>query len=178
MSDYLVDLADAILEWSDNDSYHAMRDSYGAESFRQVAIESGCDLSYYYGDSYTWAYWYYPRTSPHDLLRLWQHFSPYILDTKDDGANTLREMMLQREVAPITDGLLPSATIYGKAGWMPEYGDCDATPAAVDAGIVLWPDGRSYLVSIMTDTEEDLESVSRLASCIDRLHHTIVASED
>lgn len=160
---------EAVLGWSDNDAYHSLRETYGEWPMRRLVDECDLELPYYGGEAYTWCKWYYPRTSAHDMNRMWFHFSSYLLDMGSDNAATLREMMTEREVSPIRDALPTSATTYAKAGWLGEYGDYGATPAAVDAGIVLWPDGRSYVVTIMTDTEEDMEAVSRLAACVDRV---------
>ena len=172
-SEELLAWTEAVLVWSDNDAYHSMRDTYGDAPLRRIAKEGDLDLTGYDGSPYSWARWYYPATSPADMTKMWSLFAPYLLDGEDDGAAKLRGMMGEREVSPIRDALSPSASTYGKAGWFPEYGDYGATPAMVDAGIVVWPDGRSYVVAIMTDTEEDAESVSRLAACIDRVHYAI-----
>lgn len=165
--------AESILGWSDNDSYHAMREAYGDSPIRGLAEECDLDMSYYGGSAWSWSQWYYPRTSPLDMTRMWCHFVPYFLDMGDDGASELRQMVTEREVAPIRDALPLAATTYGKAGWFSEHGDYGATPAAVDAGIVLWPDGRAYVVTIMTDTEEDMGAVSVLAACVDRAHYAM-----
>lgn len=170
----LVDWSESILGWSDNDSYHSMRDTYGDGPIRRLAQECGLDMSRYDGNAWAWAQWYYPRTSPHDMTRMWLGLTPYLLDMGSDGAAKLRQMMTEREVSPIRDGLPLAATTYGKAGWLSEYGDYGATPAAVDAGMVLWPDGRAYVVTIMTDTEEDMEAVSVLAACVDRVHYAML----
>lgn len=171
--DSLVRWTEAILEWSDNDSYHAIREVYGADPMIALASASGLDMSYFDGDIGTWSAWYYPLTSAHDLTRLWCHMSTYLLDAQGGDARLLRQAMAEREVSPMRDALPLCVTTYGKAGWLSEYGDYGATPAMVDAGIVIWPDGRSYVASIMTDTKEDAESVATIATCLDRVHYTI-----
>ena len=172
-SEYLSSLTEAILGWSDNDSYHAMRDAYGTSPVVRLAGDAGCDLSWYGGDAWGWAEWNYPRTSARDLSRMWVREVPYVLG---DGAGpaALREMFSEREVSPIRDAMPPGAGTWTKAGWLPEGGDYDSTPAAVDAGIVRWEaTGRSYVAVVMTDTREDMEAVRAVAAALDRCHFAI-----
>ena len=159
-----------IFGWSDNDSYHAMQDTYGGAPLRRLAEECGLGMSWYDGDVWSWSQWYYPRTSAADMSQMWVACSEYVLDMGNDSSADLREFILDREVSPMRDGLGGGATTYAKAGWISEGGDCGATPAAVDSGIVLWPDGRSYVLTIMTNTEEDMDAVATLAACADRCH--------
>lgn len=167
---YLTSLTDAILGWSDNDSYHAMRETYGDAPIAALADEAGCDLSWYGGSTWDWANWYYPRTSPRDMARMWVHEAAYLLG-EGDGPAALREMMAEREVSPIRDAMPRGAATLAKAGWLPEGGDYDSTPAAVDVGIVRWEGtGRSYVVAIMTDTPEDMDAVRAVAAALDRCY--------
>lgn len=162
--------AERIFGWSDNDSYHAMQDAYGGSPLRRLADECDLDLSWYGGDKWSWSQWYYPHTSASDMSRMWVACSGCVLDEDSNDAEELRGLILDREVSPIRDGLGDVPATYAKAGWISEGGDYGATPAAVDAGIVAWPDGRAYVMAIMTDTEEDMDAVATIAACVDRCH--------
>lgn len=172
-SSFLRGRTEALLGWSDNDAYRALQQAYGPGPIRRLAEETGCDLSWYGGSSYSWSQWYYPRVSPHDLCRLWQGCVGWLFGGSGE-ATEIQSYFFEREVSPLRDALPYVVTTYSKAGWLDEGGDYDSTPAAVDAGVVMWPDGRAYIVAVMTDTEEDMEAVSRIAACVDRCHYAIV----
>lgn len=172
-SSYLSRKTEAVLGWSDNDAYRSLQESFGPGTLQRMAVESGCDLSWYGGSEYGWGQWYYPHTSPHDLARLWVTAYRYIVTNTGEGAAELRAYDREREVSPLADALPSIVTTYAKAGWLSEGGDYEATPAAADAGIVIWPTGRQYVVAIMTDTEADLDTVEELAHAVDRCHYAM-----
>ena len=156
--DDVSDLAALTILYSDNDAYSELRELYGGETFVQWLKDAGVQERPFvtYDDFATLNY---PRICTRQLAQMWLHGNAY-LSKGSELAQQLRELFLNREVAPIRDAISSDETpSLGKAGWMDEVDEeAGATPSATEAGVVYTREG-DFLVVLMSDAPAEFEDV-------------------
>lgn len=158
-ADEVLELAQATIVQSDNESYDVLGRQYGRRFFVDWAVRAGAfkpDSDCYHELLVS----HCAMLSPWQLDRMWQAIYAY-LQRDSEGARTLAGFLERCEESPLRDGLSQATKTLCKAGWYP----LDEGPkyaSTVDAGIVA-VDGQDYLVVIMTDYPADLERLSQLA---------------
>ena len=154
---------------SDNDAYHALINLCGTEVIAEWAVN--CGAIERDSDEYRdFASRYYPRVTPRQLARMWEHMYAYLNDASGSGPK-LTEMFIQRVESPLRAGLREDITTIAKAGWYPSDNG-DAFAATVDAGIVL--DGtHTYVMVLMTTLPDNLGSLAEMVPGIWRARRTL-----
>ena len=144
--------------YSDNDAYSDLREQYGGETFVQWLRDAGVKERPYvtFEDFSTINY---PRICAQQLARMWMHVDAY-LNSGTEPARLLRELFLNREVAPIRDAIsMANTTSIGKAGWMDEEDEeSGAMPSATEAGIVYTRQGN-FLIALMSDAPAEFDNI-------------------
>lgn len=156
--DDVSDLAALTILYSDNDAYSELREIHDGEPFAQWLHDAGVtERPFVTYEDFT--HWNYPRICTRQLAQMWVHVNAY-LDSGTEPAKQLRNLFLNREVAPIRDAISSAETpSVGKAGWMDvEDEESGAAPSATEAGIVYTRQGN-FLIAIMSDAPAEFEDV-------------------
>lgn len=156
--DDVSELVSLTILYSDNDAYSELREEHDGASFVQWLKEAGVSERPFVTFE-DFATWNYPRICTQQLAQMWTHVDAY-LNSGTEPAKQLRELLFNREVAPIRDAIA-SAEVpsVGKAGWMDEEDEeAKATPSATEAGIVYTRQG-DLLITLMSDAPAEFEDV-------------------
>lgn len=152
------ELAELTILYSDNDAYSDLREQYGGEAFVQWLRDAGVEERPYVTFQ-DFATTNYPRICTRQLAQMWVRINAY-LNSGTDLAKQLRELFLNREMAPIRDAISTAdAPSVGKAGWMDEEDEeSGAMPSATEAGIVYTRQGN-FLIALMSDAPAEFDDV-------------------
>ena len=156
--DDVSELAAATIVYSDNDAYRELREQYGSEAFVQWLRDAGvAERPFVTFEDFAMAN--YPRICTRQLAQMWMHVNAY-LNSGTDPARQLRELLSDREVAPIRDAIASTGTpSVGKAGWMDETDEeTGAMPSATEAGVVYTRQGN-LLIALMSDAPAEFEDI-------------------
>ena len=157
-ADEVAELAELTILYSDNDAYSDLREQYGGDAFVQWLRDAGVKERPYVTFQ-DFATTNYPRICTRQLAQMWVHVNSY-LNGGTDLAKQLRELLLNREMAPIRDAISATDTpSVGKAGWMDEADEeSGAMPSATEAGIIYTRQGN-FLIALMSDAPAEFDDV-------------------
>ena len=162
-------LARSIIIDSDNDAYRALRELCGSEVFADWAVD--CEAIKPGTDTYQdYASAYYPRVTPRQMARMWEHMFSYLNDAGGSGPQ-LTEVFTQRVESPLRAGLRKDITTIAKAGWYPAD-DGEEFSATADAGIVL-DDTHAYVMVLMTTLPDDLGGLAEMVPSVWRARRAL-----
>ena len=154
---------EAIVVYSDNDAYDALRASMGDEDLANWLAECGVPE-----DEQLHRDWY-PFQSARESSIMWLHINDY-LNSDAEHAEWLSGLFGDTQVSFIRDGIDDKDVIVrNKGGWyVATWEDMDTWNGTCDAGIVEC-NGHTYLMSVMTGqpvTDEAMENVSAIAKAL------------
>ena len=175
-SESSMSMLEAMVQYSDNDSFTALRNQYDSLGFADWVASCGVDASIV-NDTH------YPRYSARESALLWLHAYDY-LRSGTDQANHLSELFTQTNVsfvrdgvnAAISDGALEITAegdssdeselrIMNKAGW---NSSGTRFSGLCDAGLVQYGDA-TYLMSVMCSAPDSVlhrAQVSEVAAAL------------
>lgn len=149
LGEYERSLVASAIEYSDNDSYAALRMTYDGEGFASWLEENGVSGELM---SDTW----YPHYSARESALLWLAAYRY-LEQGTAAGQELAAHLGSTNLSPIRDAAAAQGEgweVLDKAGWIAEPPDFSMS----DAGIVRTAEG-AYLISVMTSQPADDEAI-------------------
>ena len=160
----------AILRYSDNDSYGSLRSAYGNGAFSRLVQASGAESLPSRGATATieqeaagqrsggLADNWYEFLTPNQLLALWKQ-SYSFLTSGAAGADWLAEAFSAPETSAVRTVAEGIGTTWSKAGWYP--GEQSAYATTVDAGVIRTSSG-DVVVALMTNRPEDFAALESI----------------
>ena len=198
------ELAVDTITWSDNSSYHELRDTCeGCEEETLASWLSDMNISTTLATDTM-----YPHYASRDSLKLWMNAYLYFQTGDEDLVTWVEDLFSSTEFSMIRDAVesegmsaeealeeqdvdfstpverasarleesrKPPVTVYDKGGWI----NGEEDDALIDAGIVIEGD-RAYLFTIMTgvrDTDANRLSVTALAQAVWDVRETLRPAE-
>ncbi len=134
------DLIEAVVVYSDNDSFIALRAAFDRVGYEDWIVGLGIDY-----DTALDPMSDFPTYCPRTSVRLWREMSEYLsMDT--ETSQWLSGLLASTSRSFIRDGIADEQVLVrNKAGWISEdgyYSTCDAGLIDID--------GRTYVMSVMT----------------------------
>ncbi|MDR2035838.1 MAG: hypothetical protein LBP91_04105 [Coriobacteriales bacterium] len=158
--DYWAWSMDAIIEYSDNDEYFTLRSLYDSAPLVKWCEKAGVDTSF----CPEWFPWYSTKT----LAKLWLNNYEYF-ESDVVGSSEVFSWFGATNNSVISANLGGYYPVCTKAGWIAD----EEFSATIDAGIVYA--GKSpYLIIIMTDAPDDMESLDSLVLALNEIHDRMI----
>lgn len=148
-----------MLQWSSNEDYELLLNTYGYEEFKVWMQSLGC------GDTILSEEWY-PAVSAKDFTRLWQEM--YYDFESESIPSEIRDLYTGTMESAICETLGEQYPVYSKGGWIGE-GLGTYYNVQNDAGIVMKGE-NPYVLVVLSDAYDRIDLLSNLVGVLDEAH--------